>query len=320
MSLPVQQAPLARATSISARRLPSLKTFRRNGGGHRGSAYALVGPAVVLLVLFLVVPVVLAFGLSFTNARLISPNPPRFVGGDNFVRAFTNDPVFTRSLLNTFLFAAVVVPVQAGLGLVLALLVNRRLRGVTAFRVMFFVPVVTSIVVVSVLWEFMYQDDGLVNSVLDTVTFGAVQGTAWLNNPSTALAAIVVLSVWQAVGFHMIIWLSGLQTIPEELYEAAEMDGAGRWQTFANVTWPGLRPTMVFVLVTITIAALGLFTQIDVMTQGGPADSTTTIIYHAVRKGYREQEVGYGAAISLIFFVLVLVIALVQRHLTRDKD
>jgi ABC-type sugar transport system permease subunit len=128
------------------------------------------------------------------------------------------------------------------------------------------------------------------------------------------------MSIWQAVGFHMIIWLSGLQGIPEELYEAARMDGASPRQQFANVTWPGLRSTMVFILVTITIAALGLFVQIDVMTQGGPVNSTTTLVYHAVRRGYREQQVGYGAAISLIFFVLVLAVALVQRRLTRDKD
>jgi multiple sugar transport system permease protein/raffinose/stachyose/melibiose transport system permease protein len=202
----------------------------------------------------------------------------------------------------------------------LAVLVNQKVRGVTAFRVIFFVPVVTSIVVVSILWKFMYQSDGLINSFIDTITFGAWQGTAWLNNPSTALGAIIVLSIWQAVGFHMLIWLSGLQTIPEELYEAARMDGASPWQQFANVTWPGLRSTMVFVLVTITIAALGLFVQIDVMTQGGPVNSTTTLVYHAVRKGYREQETGYGATISLIFFVIVLIVALVQRYLTRDKD
>lgn len=280
----------------------------------------MAAPAVVLLVLFLVVPVLLAFVLSFTNARLISPNPPRFVGLENFVRAFTSDPVFLRSVLNTFLFAVVVVPVQAGFGLLLAVLVNQRLRGVTWFRVVYFVPVVTSIVVVSILWKFMYQPDGLINSFIDTVTFGAWQGQAWLNDPDTALGAIIVLSIWQAVGFHMLIWLSGLQTIPEELYEAARMDGATPWQQFTNVTWPGLRSTTVFVLVTITIAALGLFVQIDVMTQGGPVNSTSTIVYHAVRKGYREQETGYGAAISLIFFVLVLVIALVQRYLTREKD
>ncbi|WP_265522331.1 carbohydrate ABC transporter permease [Oerskovia flava] len=288
--------------------------------GERRAGLAMAAPAAILLLLFLVVPVLLAFGLSVTNARLISPNPPRFVGLDNFVRAFAADPVFVRSLINTFLFAVVVVPVQAGLGLFLAVLVNQKIRGVTAFRVIFFIPVVTSIVVVSILWRFMYREDGLVNSFIDTITFGAWQGTAWLENPSTALGAIIVLSIWQAVGFHMLIWLSGLQTIPEELYEAARMDGASPWQLFANVTWPGLRSTMVFVLVTITIAALGLFVQIDVMTQGGPVNSTTTLVYHAVRKGYREQETGYGAAISLIFFVLVLIIALVQRYLTRDKD
>jgi multiple sugar transport system permease protein/raffinose/stachyose/melibiose transport system permease protein len=301
---------------------PTRTRIRRSpaGRGERRTGLAMASPALILLLLFLVIPVLLAFGLSFTNARLISPNPPRFVGLDNFLRAFTADPVFLRSMVNTFVFAAVVVPVQAGLGLVLAVLVNQKVRGVTAFRVMFFVPVVTSIVVVSILWKFMYQSDGLINSFIDTITFGAWQGTAWLNNPSTALGAIIVLSIWQAVGFHMLIWLSGLQTIPEELYEAARIDGASPWQQFTNVTWPGLRSTMVFVLVTITIAALGLFVQIDVMTQGGPVNSTSTLVYHAVRKGYREQETGYGATISLVFFVIVLVIALVQRYLTRDKD
>ena len=280
----------------------------------------MAAPALLLLGLFLAVPVLLAFGLSFTNARLISPNPPRFVGLDNFSRAFFDDPTFLQSLLNTFAFALVIVPVQAGFGLLLAILVNQRLRAVTLYRVVFFIPVVTSIVVVSILWKFMYQPDGLINSFFDTITFGAWNSVAWLNNPSTALGAIIVLSVWQGVGFHMVIWLSGLQTIPEELYEAARMDGAGAWQQFKGVTWPGLRSTMVFVLVTITIAALGLFVQIDVMTQGGPIDSTTTLVYHAVLKGYRQQEMGYGAAISLIFFVLVLIIALVQQRLTREKD
>ncbi|MHA6523929.1 carbohydrate ABC transporter permease [Tessaracoccus sp. G1721] len=316
MTTPRSAAPAA-AVPVATTAAPMKK--RRKGQGH-GAAYAMVAPAALLLLLFLVVPVGLAFGLSFTNARLISPNPPRFVGLDNFIRAFTADPTFVRSLINTFLFAVVVVPVQAGLGLLLAILVNQKLRGTTFFRIVFFIPVVTSIVVVSILWRFMYQPDGIVNSFIDMITFGAWENIAWLNNPSTALPAIIIMSIWQAVGFHMIIWLSGLQTIPEELYEAARMDGADAWQQFKNVTWPGLRPTMIFILVTITIAALGLFVQIDVMTQGGPVDSTTTLVFHAVRRGYREQQTGYGAAISLIFFVLVLIIAMIQRFLTRDKD
>jgi len=301
------------------------KGFRRAGArtprgrSEQRSAWAMAAPALIGLFLFLGIPALLALGLSFTNARLISPEGPSFVGVDNYARAFTNDPSFVRSLLNTFYFAAVVVPVQAGLGLVLALLVNQKVRGVNIFRTIFFLPVVTSMVVVSILWTFMYQETGLVNSMLSRLTGGAFEGVAWLQEPATAMPAIMVLSVWQGVGFHMIIWLAGLQTIPEELYEAAGMDGANLWQQFRHVTWPGLRPTLVFVAVTITIAAFGLFVQIDVMTRGGPLDSTTTIIFHAVRKGFREQEVGYGAALSLIFFVLVLIVSLIQRRLTQEK-
>ncbi|QEA28659.1 sugar ABC transporter permease [Microbacterium sp. CBA3102] len=298
----------------------SFRSFRSSRGRETWAGLGMVAPAALLLTLFLIVPVVLAFTLSFTNARLISPNPPRFVGVDNFIRAFTADPLFVQSIGNTAIFALIVVPVQAGLGLALAVLVNRKLRGTTFFRVVFFIPVVTSIVVVSILWKFLYQDDGLINSMIDAVTFGLWSGNDWLNDPSTALGAIIVMSIWQAVGFHMIIWLSGLQTIPEELYEAARMDGASPWRQFTNVTWPGLRPTMVFVLVTITIAALGLFVQIDVMTQGGPQGATSTVVYHAVRKGFGQQEIGYAAAISLIFFVAVLIIALIQRRITREKD
>ncbi|MFC5911328.1 carbohydrate ABC transporter permease [Streptacidiphilus monticola] len=316
----VDSAPDAEAIVAADTQPPRRRRAGAMRRAERRAGLAMAAPAIILLLLFLIVPVLLGFALSFTNARLISPDPVRFTGFDNFVRAFTADPAFLHSAVNTFVFAAVVVPVQAGLGLLLALLVNQKIRGVTAFRIIFFIPVVTSIVVVSILWKFMYQPDGLVNSFINSITFGAWQGTAWLNNPSTALFAVIVLSVWQAVGFHMLIWLSGLQTIPEELYEAARMDGAGTWRQFRDVTWPCLRPTRIFVLITITIAALGLFVQIDVMTQGGPVDSTTTLVYHAVLTGYRQQQVGYGSALSLLFFVIVLVIALVQRFLTRDKD
>lgn len=279
-------------------------------------------PALILLLLFMGIPILLTFGLSFTNARLISPNPPSFVGLANFERALGADPTFLRSLTNTAFFALIVVPCQSGLALALAILVNQKVKGVTAFRTMIFMPVVTSMVVVSILWSFFYEDDGLVNSMLNTITGGGWTAVAWLNNPGTAMPAIIVLSIWQAVGLHMIIWLSGLQGIDPALYEAADLDGVNGWQRFRYVTWPGLRSTMVFILVTITItiAALGLFVQVDVMTSGGPQDATSTLVYHAVRKGYREQDMGYGSAISLIFFVCVLLISLIQRWLTREKD
>jgi len=279
-------------------------------------AWLMLVPAGVLLITFLIIPIILTFILAFTNARLISPRPATFVGVDNFVRLFS-DETFWHSLQNTVVFAIVIVPIQSAVALGLAVLVNKKMRGINFFRTVYFLPVVTSIVVVSMLWLFMYQPDGLINSVL--ARFG-IHGPDWLGNPDTALFAIIVLSIWQACGMHMIIWLSGLQTIPGELYEAAEIDGATKWQQFVNVTWPGLRPTAVFILITITIAAFSLFAQVNLMTQGGPLDATTTLVYMAVRVGYQQQQTGYASAISLIFFALVLIVTLVNRYVTRDKD
>ncbi|MFD7988840.1 carbohydrate ABC transporter permease [Kitasatospora indigofera] len=285
----------------------------------RLTAAGMVSPAVLLLLVFFVIPVVLAFALAFTNARLISPTPAHFVGLQNFKLLF-QDPVFFRSLLNTFIFAAVVVPLQAGLALALALLVNTKVGGTNFFRTVYFIPVVTSMVVVSIVWTFLYQKTGLINHLINTLTFGHVHGPDWLNDPSTALPAIILMSVWQGVGFHMVIWLSGLQTIPADLHEAAAIDGADRWTQFRYVTWPGLRATRTFVLITITIDALRLFTQVNVMTQGGPLDSTTTVVYQAVHAGYQQQQTAYASAISLVFFVIVLAVSLIQRFLTREKD
>jgi len=276
----------------------------------------MVAPALVLLVTFVIVPIALTFTLAFTNAKLISPEPIKFIGFDNFTRIFS-DATFWKSLRNTIIFAIVIVPVQAGLALGLALLINVKVKGVNFFRTVYFLPVVTSMVVVSMLWTFLYQPDGLLNSVLAKV---GIHGPDWLGNPHTALGALIFMSMWQAVGFHMVIWLSGLQTISPSLYEASSLDGASAWQNFRFVTWPGLRQTRTFILITITISALSLFTQVNIMTQGGPLDSTSTVVYQAVRSGFAQQQTGYASAISLVFFVLVLAVALLQRYLTRDKD
>ncbi len=347
------------------------------------TAWLLASPAIILLLTFLIVPFFLAFYFSFTNQRLISPNPSEFVGLDNYKQMLTlrilrldpivdeagqpvldeegnytfprereftrnnpdfpqynglqkykswdigetrwtllaGDAVFIKSLINTFYFALVIVPGQAGFGLLLALLINRHTPGIKIFRTIYFVPVVVSIVVVSILFEFIYDgNNGLLNSVLVFMTGGRFTPIDWMAGTSTAMPAIMFMSAWQAVGIHMIIWLAGLQNIPDVLYEAADIDGANIWQKFRYVTWPGLRNTAVFVLVTITIAALGLFTQVDVMTQGGPLDSTTTIIFQAVRRGFHMQDIAYGSAISVVFFLLVLSIALIQRYLTREKN
>lgn len=280
------------------------------------TGWLMLAPAGVLIITFLLIPIGLTFVLAFTNARLISPEPARFIGVANFTRLFDNE-TFWRSLINTVVFALVIVPFQSALALGLALLINVKMRGVNFFRTVFFLPVVTSMVVVSMLWMFMYQPNGLINALLAKV---GVQGPDWLGDPRTALIALIMMSAWQACGFHMVIWLSGLQTIPADLYEAASLDGAGPWQQFVHVTWPGLRQTAIFILITITIAAFSLFTQVNIMTQGGPLDSTSTVVFMAVRTGFQQQQTGYAAAISLVFFVIVLAVSLLQRYLTRDKD
>ncbi len=244
----------------------------------------------------------------------------RWQSGDTAKVVVATDVVFWKSLWNTVKFVLVVAPVQGGLALGLALLINQRLRGINVYRAIYFMPVVVSIVVVSLLWRFIYDgNDGLLNNMLSGLTFGLFQGRDWLGSPDTALGAIMAMSIWQAVGFHMVIWLSGLQTISPTLYEAASIEGASKWQTFRYVTWPGLRNTAILVLIVITMQAFALFAQIDVMTGGGPLDSTTTLVFQTVERGYGKQDISGGATISVILFLLVLTISIIQRYLTRER-
>ncbi len=257
-----------------------------------------------------------------------NPDYPQFDGlrelaswqlGERRLYLLASDVVFMRALRNTMLFVLVVAPTQATLALMLALMINQRLRGVNIFRTIYFMPVVISIVVVSLLWRFIYSPGGLLNSMLTGLTFGAFTPVDWLGNPNTALGAIMAMSIWQAVGFHMVIWLSGLQTIPGVLYEAASVEGASTLQKFRHVTWPGLRNTAVLILVVITMQAFALFAQIDVMTRGGPRDATQSIVFQAVQRGFERQDIAGGSAISVVLFLLVLSVSLLQRYVTRER-
>lgn len=241
--------------------------------------------------------------------------------GDKRTYLLVSDAVFIQALLNTFIFVIVVAPVQAGLALLLALLINQPLRGINIFRTIYFLPVVISMVVIAVLWRFIYDgQNGLLNSLLGLITFGNFKPVDWLGNQATAMPALIAMSIWQAVGFHMVIWLSGLQTIPAVLYEAASTEGANTLQKFRFITWPGLRNTAVLILIVITIQAFGLFTQVNVMTRGGPLDATQSIVFQAFIRGFEKQDIAGGSAISVLLFVIVLTISLVQRYLTREKN
>ena len=240
--------------------------------------------------------------------------------GEERIVVLAADVVFMKALINTFTFVLFVAPIQAGLALCLALLINQKLRGINVFRTVFFMPVVISIVVVSILWKFIYSpSDGMLNNVLGWLTLGAFDGVDWLGNVETALPAIMAMSIWQGVGFHMVIWLAGLQNISPTLYEAGDIEGASKWQAFRYITWPGLRNTAVLILIVITMQAFALFAQIDVMTDGGPLDSTQVLVFQAVERGYGKSDISGGSAISVVLFVIVLSISLIQRYLTRER-
>ncbi|MCY3832355.1 MAG: sugar ABC transporter permease [Chloroflexi bacterium] len=239
------------------------------------------------------------------------------VFGGRYV-VIARDPTFLRSLINTCVFVLVIVPGQGGLALIMALLVNQRLRGRYVFRTIYFSPVVTSMAVLAIVWTFLYNpDQGLINRFLSAITFGRFQPD-WLVSADSALLAIIILSAWQAAGFQMVIFLAGLQGIPQSLYEAAQIDGGNTWQQFRHVTIPQLRNTTIFVIISTTILAFRLFTQVDVMTKGGPQDATVTVVFHAVDTGFRQQKIGYGSAVTVLFFIIVVTIALIQRALLKS--
>lgn len=276
-------------------------------------------PGLVLLAVFLVTPFLLAAYLSFTNERLISPLPTRWVGLDNYATTLS-DPTFWTAVGNNVVFVAIVVPVQTAFALWLAVLVNSRIRGRVVFRSVYFLPVVTVMAAAAVIWTLLFNPNGLINAVMETITFGAF-APDWLNSTTWALPAIMIVSIWQGVGFQMIILLAALQDVPGELYEAAALDGAGTWQQFRNVTLPGIRNGLIFVVTVTTILAFRLFDQVWIMPQtpGGPLDATRTMMLEMVETGYGQQQVGRGSAIAVIFFLIVLLITLVQRRLIREE-
>jgi len=272
-------------------------------------------PAVTGLLVFLALPFAIGFFFSWTNLRLDSPLPLKFVGFEQFIRILT-DPSFQRALFNNSLFAFLIVPTQTTLALGLAVLLNRPLKGITIYRAFFFVPVIFPMALVAIVWELIFApgESGLLNAFLRWVSLGAWQPVDFLHDQFYALPAIMILSVWQGVGFQMVIMLAGLRNIPRSLYEAAALDGANSWRQFRHVTLPQLRNTIIFVALVTTILAFRLFDQIWILTQGGPHRATTTIIFEAVRAVFKHQDVGRGSAMSVIFFCVVLLVTLIQRH------
>jgi multiple sugar transport system permease protein len=281
----------------------------------------MAAPALGGLFLFIALPFLLAIVLSCTNLRLGSPLPIQFLGLEQYRRIWL-DPSFRQALLNNGLFALAVVPVQTALALGLALLLNRPLRGMALFRTLFFMPVVFPMSLVAVIWTVIYAPgaNGMMNVFLDFITFGLWTPRDFLRDPIFALPSIMLLSLWQGVGFQMVIMLAGLQAIPSALYEAAAIDGSSSWNQFRFVTLPQLRNTLIFVMLVTSILSFRLFDQVQIMTQGGPNDATTTVMYEVVKASFEQQKIAKGAAMTVIFFAIVLVITIAQRVLVKEEQ
>ena len=280
-------------------------------------AYTFLGPSLLILSVFLVIPSIMAVYYAFTDYYLLTPDLRKFVGFDNFIKLF-KDPIFLKSLSNTLKFVVLVIPLQIGAALGLALLLNKKRKANTFFKVAYFSPVVMSLVVISVLWLYLLNpNEGMINNVLTHV---GLPPQPFLTSPDQAIFTIVFVSVWQGAGFQMLIFLAGLQNIPGDVYEAAQLDGMNKWQRFIYITLPLLKPTSVFIFITTLISAFKLLVQPMVMTQGGPVNSTMTVVYYIYQTGFTDRMVGYASSIALLFGTIIGLVTLAQRKLVKEDE
>lgn len=273
--------------------------------------YLFISPMMLGFFLFLAAPIVYAFGLSFTDYSLLHPSS--FVGGDNYARLVSEDAQFWRTLGNTLYFSAGLIPLNLGLALALALLLNQKLPGTGFFRTVIFTPVVTSIVVWAIVWKYVFATDaGLLNQILASL---GIEGPAWLYDTALVMPVVIVVSVLKKVGMNMVIFLAALQDVPKMYYEAATIDGASRWRQFRSITLPMITPSLFLTLVITLIGSLKVFSQIAVMTDGGPGTSTYVLVYYIYQLAYKVFDFGYASAVAFVLFFLVLLLTVVQWNL-----
>lgn len=294
-------APPPASTTPPPRRRSRL--YRRE---HLVAASFIAAPLLGFLV-FAIGPFLYSIYASFTNWNMLSA--PTWIGLENYSRAFS-DPYFIQSLGNTF-FYMIGIPIGLALSLVLALAMNRRMPGRAFFRSIYYVPVVSSLAAVSILWQWAYNGDfGLVNQALELV---GIDGPNWLANRDTVKPALIIMTVWKGLGYSMILYLAALQSVPRSLMEAAELDGAGAWQRFVHITLPMLRPVTFFLVVTSIIAGSQIFTEINIMTPtGGPEFSSASVVWYIWRQAFSSLSMGYASAMAVLLGLLVFVITALQ--------
>ena len=277
---------------------------------------AFFAPALILLTLFLFLPMLLTFGFSFTDYFALNPELTHFVGLKNYLDCF-KDELFVKSFLNTVKFVIIIVPCQCGGAMLMAIAINHAAHCKKYFKVAFFVPVVMSLAVVSTLWMQIYSPEGILNTLL--ANFG-IDAQPFIHSAKQALPSVAIMSVWQGMGYQMLILLGGLQNINPALYEAAEMDHATNWQKFKDITLPEMKPLCVLIFITVTIGAFRMLVQPMVMTGGGSDHSTYTIVYDIYQTGTVNWEMGLASTMAIIFTIFVVVLTIIQNILTKDKE
>lgn len=267
-------------------------------------------PAIVLGIIFVIAPMVVSLSFAFTDAHMLRLDQMRFIGFANFKRLFLQDALAVTALKNSLYFTVCVVPLHFSISIGLALLLHKQRFMKTFFRWVFFVPVMLSLTVVSLLWQNLFSEQGVINSIL--VALGG-QAQGFLKDPDQAMPCIILISAWAGAGYQMVLFLGGLQGIPKVYYEAAEIDGCGPVKQFFSITLPQLAPTLGFVLITMLIGAFRLIVQPMVMTGGGPIDKTMTVSLYIYRQGITFREVGYSSAIAMVYTVIISAVALSLR-------
>jgi multiple sugar transport system permease protein len=290
---------------------------RRTRSGLTG--YLFLAPGFALFLLLIIYPMVRAFQMSFYDWNVVAGASSKFIGWQNYRMAY-HDPVFWRGLQNSALYMAVTVPPQIVIGLLVATLLNNKAPGRALFRVLFYLPVVTSWVVVSLLFQYLFADSGLVNWMLHDVTHVTSHNTSWLSGRWTGMAAISALGIWKGIGWSMMIFLAALQGVPKDLLESAEVDGANRWQRFRAVTMPVIWPATAFVTVMLVIGGFNVFISVLLMTNGGPADSTQVLLTYMYQQAFTNLNFGYGSAIAVLLTLGVLVLSLIQLRAFRSES
>ncbi|SEN31332.1 carbohydrate ABC transporter permease [Lihuaxuella thermophila] len=281
------------------------------------TGYLFVMPVVVSLAVFLIGPIFYAFYISFHEFSFLAPDQAKWIGLDNYVKLF-QDPRFLKALKNTSFYSLGVVPVQICIALMLALIVDSKIKGKTFFRVVYFLPTVTSTVAVSVMFMYLFKSDGIVNLFLSHL---GLPTHDWFGSIKFALPATMMMAIWTTVGQFMVIYLAGLQDIPTDLYEAAEVDGASPWQKFRFVTWPMLRPTTFFVLIMSIIGTFQVFDQVYVISkgEGGPQDATLTVVFYLYRTAFKDFDMGYASAMAFVLFLIILVLTFIQKKFFKEE-